>query len=636
MPAMSTLKRAALALTFVLVLVAPAFALAPGDDRLSFPAPEHRWMQVEVTFPEVPDGTLEVRMSRTSPGRYALHEFAKNVFDVSVTNGAGAALVPSRPNLHQWNVDGHDGTVVVRYRVFGDRTDGTYLSVDAEHAHLNMPAALMWARSFDDRPARVTFVPPLARAGGSRWRVATQLFPTPEPYVFTAPNLPYLLDSPAELSDFTLRTFQVTDDRGTSVEFRIALHHDGTGAEADAYARDVETIVRETLAVFGGEFPAFETGTYTFIADYLPWASGDGMEHRNSTILTSPGALRNPAQRAGILGTVAHEFVHAWNVERIRPRSLEPFDFEDASVATELWFGEGFTSYYDDLILHRAGLATLESTLASFANAINAVELGPGRRFRSVEEMSQLAAFVDAAVSVDRTAWPNTFISYYTWGAVLGLGLDLELRSRSNILSLDTLMQAMWAAYGRPGQLTPGRVGTPYTIDGLRFELSEQIGRPFVQDFFGRYVQGRETIDFRPLMARAGLVVRPQAPGRAWPGAVALDASAAGARVTSLVPFGSPLYDAGVAQDDRIVSIDDVAIDSQKTLTDVLGRLTPGTSVRLLFVRRGGESVVAMLTPVEDPRIEIVPLEGTGGTLSDAQRAFRAAWLGSRQSQPGR
>jgi predicted metalloprotease with PDZ domain len=500
MPAMPTLKRAALALTFVLVLVAPAFAQAPVDYRLSFPAPEHRWMQVEVTFPDVPDGTLEVRMSRTSPGRYALHEFAKNVFDVSVTNGAGTALVPSRPNLHQWNVDGHDGTVVVRYRVFGDRTDGTYLSVDAEHAHLNMPAALMWARSFDDRPARVTFVPPLARAGGSRWRVATQLFPTSDPYVFTAPNLPYLLDSPAELSGFTLRTFQVTDDRGTSVEFRIALHHDGTGAEADAYARDVEAIVRETLAVFGGEFPAFETGTYTFIADYLPWASGDGMEHRNSTILTSPGALRNPVQRAGILGTVAHEFVHAWNVERIRPRSLEPFDFEEASLATELWFGEGFTSYYDDLILHRAGLATLESTLAGFANAINAVELGPGRRFRSVEEMSQLAAFVDAAVSVDRTAWPNTFISYYTWGAVLGLGLDLELRSRSNVLSLDTFMQAMWAAYGRPGQLTPGRVGTPYTIDGLRFELSEQIGRPFVQDFFGRYVQGRETIDFLSLI----------------------------------------------------------------------------------------------------------------------------------------
>ncbi|MFP5380030.1 MAG: M61 family peptidase, partial [Vicinamibacteria bacterium] len=471
---MRVLTRPVLVAALWLAAALPAFAQAPVEYRVSFPAPEHRWMQVEVTFREVPAGVLEVRMSRTSPGRYALHEFAKNVFDVAVADGAGKALTPSRPNLHQWDVDGHDGTVMVRYRVFGDRTDGTYLSVDAEHAHINMPAALMWARQLTDRPARVTFVAPAPRPGGEAWRVATQLFPTDDPYVFTAPNLQDLLDSPIEFSAFTLRTFRVTDDRGATPEFRIALHHDGTDAEADAYARDVERIVRETLAIFGGEFPVFETGTYTFIADYLPWASGDGMEHRNSTILTSAGALRNPAQRVGLLGTVAHEFVHAWNVERIRPRSLEPFDFEDASVAGELWFGEGFTSYYDDLILHRAGLASLDATLASFAATINAVALGPGRQFRSVEEMSHTAAFVDAAVSIDRTAWPNTFISYYTWGAALGLGLDLEIRRRwSGAVSLDTFMQSMWQSYGRPGQQTPGRVGTPYTMDGLRGELAE-------------------------------------------------------------------------------------------------------------------------------------------------------------------
>ena len=105
-----------------------------------------------------------------------------------------------------------------------------------------------------------------------------------------------------------------------------------------------------------GELPRFDSGTYTFLSDYLPWASGDGMEHRNSTVLSSPGALRNPAQRPGILGTVAHEFFHAWNMERIRSRAIEPFDFDDANVSSELWFGEGFTSYYNDLIVHRAGL----------------------------------------------------------------------------------------------------------------------------------------------------------------------------------------------------------------------------------------------------------------------------------------
>src|SRR5690606_389596 len=149
---------------------------------------------------------------------------------------------------------------------------------DATHAHLNIPAALMWARGFEDRPAEVRLEQPPGRA----WRVATQLFPTAEPLTFSAPNLQYLLDSPTEVSAHTVRTFSVTDAAGNSPTFHIALHHDGSDADADAFAADTERIVREMLAVFG-EFPRFDTGTYTFIADYLPWANGDGMEHRNST-----------------------------------------------------------------------------------------------------------------------------------------------------------------------------------------------------------------------------------------------------------------------------------------------------------------------------------------------------------------
>src|SRR5215207_8454603 len=137
-------RRVAVAFLFLLTIGASAWAQAPVSYRLSFPAPEHRWMQVEVTFSEVPPGSLQVRMSRTSPGRYALHEFAKNVFDVRVRDGKGAALTPTRPDLHEWTITGHDGAVVISYRVFGDRVDGTYLSVDATHAHLNMPASLMW------------------------------------------------------------------------------------------------------------------------------------------------------------------------------------------------------------------------------------------------------------------------------------------------------------------------------------------------------------------------------------------------------------------------------------------------------------------------------------------------------------
>src|SRR5687768_8491409 len=141
------------ALLAVLVLLAPAAARAqaPIEYRLSFPEAEHRLMDVEVRFDEVPAGTLELRMSRSSPGRYALHEFAKNVFDVRAVNSRGRELRVLRPNPHQWNVVGHDGTVTVTYTLFGDRADGTYAGIDLTHAHLNMPATFMWARRLEGR-----------------------------------------------------------------------------------------------------------------------------------------------------------------------------------------------------------------------------------------------------------------------------------------------------------------------------------------------------------------------------------------------------------------------------------------------------------------------------------------------------
>ncbi len=609
-----------------LVCATSVQAQAPVSYRVSFPAAEHRWMQVEVTFPAVPPGPLQVRMSRTSPGRYALHEFAKNVFDVHVRDGKGTALTPTRPNLHQWDVEGHDGTVIVSYRVYGDRTDGTYLSVDAAHAHLNMPAALMWARGLQTRAARVTFELPTGRS----WRVATQLLPTNDPQTFTAPNLQYLMDSPTELSAFTLRTFTV--EGSAPATFRIALHHDGTDADADAFARDVQRIAREELQIFG-EFPRFEPGFYTFLSDYLPWVNGDGMEHRNSTVLTSNGALRNPAQRKGILRTVAHELFHCWNMERIRARALEPFDFEEADVSGELWLGEGFTSYYDNLIVHRAGLQPLEDTLAELARVIDTVTESPGRRIRSAEEMSRLAPFVDAAVSIDRTSWPNTFLSYYTWGSAIALGLDLSLREQSSgRVTLDDFMRTLWTKYGAPGQKEPGLVATPYTMQDIETRLGEVAANDqFAADFFKRYVLGHEVPDYARLLGRAGFVARPRAAGKASVGGAALSfTGGGGARVSALVAFDSPLYKAGVEQDDQIVSVDEAQLATQQALDEILARHEPGDQVKIRFVRRSGETVDGTLLLEEDPRIEIVPVEQNGGTLSPEQKRVRDEWLGTK------
>jgi predicted metalloprotease with PDZ domain len=603
-------------------VLAGSAADAPIEYTLSFPEPEHRWMQVEVRFPSLPPGALGLQMSRSSPGRYALHEFAKNVFDVGIENARGEAVRAATASLHAWQVEGHGGQVTVRYRVFGDRIDGTYLSVDHTHAHINMPAALMWARGLEDRAARVRFVQP----AGKSWQVATQLFPTGDPLVFTAPNLQYLMDSPAEFGAIVWTRFDVPAPHGARPgRFRLALHHAGSDADASAFAGEIAKVAAAQVRVFG-EFPAYDVGHFTFIADYLPWAGSDGMEHRNSTVLTSPGSLGG--HREDLLGTASHELFHGWNVERIRPRSLEPFDFADANVSGELWLAEGFTSYYDGLFIHRAGLSSLGDLLHDFSGTLDTVLLSPARELRSAVEMSRLAPFVDAARAVDVTYWENTHLSYYTFGAALGLALDLALRDHTNgRASLDDYMKALWQAHGKPGGPAPGLVAAPYTLRDARDRLAEVSDRAFADAFFDRHIEGRALPDYRRLLARAGLVLRPARPGRAWIGSAALEPASGGLRLVEAARFGTPLYQAGLDRDDLIEALDGQPVDSPHALDRLLARHAPGDAVPVRFRRRDGTRGSATLRLAADPRIEIVPVESGGGALGAAERAFREAWL---------
>jgi len=472
--------------------------------RLSFGDRAQHQMVVDAQFTDVPAGPLQLRMSRSSPGRYAIHEFAKNVTDVRATDAEGRPLAITHPSVDQWDVTGHSGEVRVSYRVSGNRVDGTYLAIDGSHAHINMPAAIMWARGFDERPISVRFeVPP-----GTSWRVATQLFPGRDFLTFTAPNLQYLMDSPTELSAFSVRTFTVTDNGRTPV-FRFVAHHRGTDMELDALLRDVEAIVRESRYVFG-EFPAFEGNTYTFIADYLPGNGYDAMEHRNSTFLVSAAPLSGG--RAPHLASISHEFCHAWNVERIRPASLEPFNFEAANSSGELWLAEGFCNYYGSLVLRRGGLMNDRDYARDITDAVSTVLTAPGRKVRSVVEMSRLAPSVDGAKS-DPPFPSDSYISYYTWGEALGIGLDLTLRDRSDgRITLDDYMRALWTMFGRSASQRPGYVASPYTSADLQRTLAEVSGdSAFAKQFFTDYIEGHDVPDYARLLARAGFILRPRA-----------------------------------------------------------------------------------------------------------------------------
>jgi predicted metalloprotease with PDZ domain len=610
---------------FLVLVAARALAQAPVTYAVTVPEPAHRWLQVSATFPEIGAEPLRLQMSRSSPGRYALHEFAKNLFEIKAYDGKGLALAMLRVSPHEWTVSGHDGTVRVEYKLYGDRVDGTYLAVDTTHIHMNMPATFLWAHGLESRSIRIRFVPP-----DPSWQVATQLFPTGDPTVFTAPNLQYFMDSPTEVGPFSLRRFVVENPDGKRYEVRIAVHHTAHEADATDFATKIEKIVREQQAVFG-ELPDFDGSTYTFIADYLPYVENDAMEHRNSTILTSRLDFGDPRQRLGALGTASHEFFHGWNVERIRPADLEPFDLTKVNMSDGLWLAEGFTSYYGPLTMMRAGLWTLDRAVAGFGRTVNAVVNGPGRQFRSAVAMSRMAPFVDAARSVDRTNLTSTFISYYTWGAAIGLGLDLMLRVASEgKVTLDDYMRALWRQHGKPDGPAPGLVARPYTLRDARDRLAEVSGsRAFANEFFDRYVEGREVADYAALLEAAGLVLRLRNPQAAWMGQFSLDGRAEGLMVTSLVPPGSPAHAAGLEQDDVILALDADATTDTTQVRAVLERHVPGDRIGVRFVRRGAP-ISAVITLQEDPSLELVTVEATGGRPTEKQLAFRDAWLGSQ------
>jgi predicted metalloprotease with PDZ domain len=611
------MKRALICLA-ILFGTLPFHAASPISYRFSFPEPQHRWMQIEASFSELGSAPLELRMSRSSPGRYSLHDFAKNVYDVHAFDARGGELPATRPDPYGWSVSGHDGSVTVKYKVYGDRVDGTYLAVDTTHAHINMPAAIMWGRGLDDRPATVTFVGP----PGVHWQVATQLHAGSSPLEFTAPNLQYLMDSPSEFGPVTIRQFAVGPRT-----FRFSLHHTGTDAELDGFVKDVERIVRQEGAIFG-EYPEYEPGAYTFLADYLPWASGDGMEHRNSTVITAAGSIA--AARGDLLDTVAHEFFHGWNVERIRPKGLEPFDFDRANISGELWLAEGFTQYYGPLALQRAQLVDVASTADTFGRLIEAVARQPGRLVRSAEEMSRMAPFIDGGRTIDRTNWSTTIISYYPFGGAIALALDLTLRDRSNgHVSLDDFMRAMWRKFGKPGGSREGYVDRPYTIEDAEATLAEVSGdRAFAREFFGLYIQGHDVADYARLLSHAGFTVRRRNAGRAWLGDLRLE-SRGKARVAALVAPTWPIYASGLDQDDELQQIDGQRINGDSDVAAALARHKPGDSVQVVFVDRTGTARTARVTLAEDPAMEVVPAE-RGGTLTAAQKTFRDSWLGPK------
>ena len=563
----------------------------------------HHEAKIRGHFPNITTDTLFVRMSRTSPGRYALHEFAKNVYALEAKDSSGKNLQVTRPDPYSWAVTGHDGEVTVSYTLFADRGDGTYSQIDESHAHLNMPATFIYAPSLSNREISVDF----KIRKDLNWNIATQLQKVDET-TYKAPNLQYFMDSPTEISDFKLREFVVD---GQTV--RLALHDPGTQLEADTYFEKVKKVVLAEKEVFG-ELPAFDFGNYTFLACYVPNASGDGMEHRNSTILTSTRTLANEGMENNI-GTVSHEFFHSWNVERIRPKTLEPFNFEEANMSGALWFAEGFTSYYTNLILCRAGLISPENYVEGLNGTFNYVWNSPARQFFNPIEMSFQAPFVDAATSVDPVNRENTFISYYSYGSVLGLALDLTLRQKG--LNLDDFMKQVWTTFGKNEM--------PYTLENLKMELNKYTRSDFGTTFFNDFIYSSKMPLYADLFKNVGIVMT-QNPDLPYFGAAVSITEDLKGEIRAHTKIGSPAYIAGLDKGDMIVSINGKPFPNGKQFDAFIKEFKVGDALEIAFERFGERKTTTVILEA-DPVYKISLQETNNENPSKKELKARKEWL---------
>lgn len=580
--------------------------------EVSFPNIVHHEARIVLSVSDAPQKELLFRMSRSSPGRYATHEFGKNVYDVKAFDKAGKAVRIERVDGDVYKVSGIHGFVKVAYTLYANHADGTYAGIDQHSVHLNMPATFMWVKGLEKSPMEVRFSLPQ----NARWTIATQLKPTDEPHTFTAPDLQYFMDSPTKIGTLTIKEWTVPNGDNKSAKFRLALEARGSDSLATAFANKVKRVTEEARMVFG-EFPAFDNGHYTFLASINPYVKGDGMEHRNSTMISLPVAFDGSNN---LLGVFSHEFFHTWNVERIRPKTLEPFNFEKSNMSFELWFAEGFTQYYGDLLLERAGFDSLDEYCRTLSALVNTKENTVGARRISPVEASNHAVFVDAGVAVDKTNYPNMYTSYYPYGASVALGLDLELRSKG--LNLDDFMKVVWAKHGKPE--------IAYNVADLQAVLETYTrDRTFAQQFFEKYVNGHESLDYAPLLAKAGLLLRKRFDGQAWFGDFVRYKEGTGLTITSNTTLGSPLYNAGLDVDDEIMKIDGKAISKNDELLATLQSHKPGDSITIEYKHRD-EDKMAVVELIQDPRLEVVTYESAGKPVTAEMQTFRKAWLGSK------
>src|SRR5215213_757406 len=404
-----------------LFLCSSAWALAQTADaplaslhyRLAMPRPVSHLFEVTITA-ELSEGAraeyLDFQMPKWSPGRYAVFDFAKNVQEAQAAAGACppgamcklAPLPLARLDDQTWRVPLRGAnSVTFKYKVFGDDLSGTFSQLDDRHANFNPGSVFMYVVGHKQDPLRLSVEPPPG------WRVVNASSAGPDQREWRYDNYDLLMDAPTEVApDWTVDEF-----KADGKTYRVVVHSFGDeGGNRQRLVRDLEKIVRAQTRMWGA--PEFDS--YTFMIHFAnDGRSVDGMEHLNSTNMIVSGKLADRETYDLTLELASHEFFHVWNVKRLRPVELGPWDFTRPVSTRGLWVAEGVTEYYGELMMRRAGLWTDAQLWQRLGEVIQGVENGQGSRLMSVEDSSVLAPFLDGDPDAQRTNLGNTSVNYY-------------------------------------------------------------------------------------------------------------------------------------------------------------------------------------------------------------------------------
>ncbi len=555
-----------------------------------------------------------------TPGSYMIREYERHLQDFTAVNAAGPPLKWEKIDKDTWRiVTGGAAEWKATYRVYANELSVRTSELNSDHAFWNNAALLMYLEGFIRAPATVHVLSP------QPWKVATGLPAVPGvKNTFRAENFDILYDSPFEVSNFKTIAFNVK-----GVPHRIVIDGEGN-YDAERVRQDVQKIVATEVEIMGGEIPYKD---YTFIL-HLRSNAGGGLEHLNSAALGYPrfgfslergerlnSAAPNPSAQPvrdyrGFLSLVAHEFFHLWNVKRIRPDALGPFHYTKENYTRLLWVAEGLTDYYADLTLRRAGLVSEKDFLTSAAKAFQTLQNTPGRLVQSVEEAS-----FDAWIKYYRQDENsiNSQVSYYDKGAILGLLLDLEIRTRSNgAKSLDDVIHYLYNEFFKKER--------NYTPEDFQ-RICERMAGTSLEPFFAKYVRGRDELNYNDALAAAGLQL------------VTTGASANGVLpkpdfgadlvqeqdrlIVKRVYAGSPAYEQGLNAGDQIVAMNNMR-PSKEFFDARLAEKKPGDIINLTIFRSDDLStLIIKLGDRVSPTYRINAIENS----TEQQKRIYQSWL---------